>query len=723
MKKNVLLCALALGSLSANAQIFESQGFEQSSPYANWELDNYQSFSDQSYSCTGVGTIYSTMHEEENLIVGTATYTSPNQSNETDLLVSFNYSTSPYEDNPINGNMVVEYSTDGGVSYVLLGQVDFTEPITCENYTTTIPAADLPSGSDFKFRVTSNHVDGIWFLLLDDVILEQVAQAECASNVTIEELKSGCGNLGAKVSWDAAVYALSYDVTIGTTSGASDILNENTTDTEIVFDTDISTTYYVNVVPKNSQTTATGCTEETFTTSSDLCYCESVPTSVDGNGISQIEFASAGQTLTQGTDTYVDHTAIPVIAYKGMFNQVNLTFETGYTYNTNIWVDLNNDYLFSSDELLYQGESTSDNPTVLNTSFTLPSSLADGNYRMRIGTADFGQMTPNSCYTGDYGVTMDFVLNVEAGPCAILEATAAISESCESNEFSVVVEVSSLGSGDNTITDGITSFTATTVGESFTFGPYPSDEVVNITTSQDAATDTCNTNLGTFTYHCPAIGESCGTAIDIASLPYTTTDDTANYYDYVDMLDNSVVCNANYTTGNDVFYTFTPSVDMNIDVSMTYLTESWTGVQILNGCYDDASTTCIGSSSDSTTGDQLIENVAVTAGTTYYIWVSTWANPQTVGYTLTVSENTTGTVSHELSGLKIYPNPVADVLTISNDTAISTIEVFDINGRRLLNEVVNTTSATINVSSFAAGTYFVKVTADGKTATQQVVVK
>ena len=35
---------------------------------------------------------------------------------------------------------------------------------------------------------------------------------------------------------------------------------------------------------------------------------------------------------------------------------------------------------------------------------------------MRIGTADTGQATPNPCYSGSYGVTVDMVVNVVSEP-------------------------------------------------------------------------------------------------------------------------------------------------------------------------------------------------------------------------------------------------------------------------------------------------------------------
>ncbi|GDX51200.1 hypothetical protein LBMAG27_02470 [Bacteroidota bacterium] len=60
--------------------------------------------------------------------------------------------------------------------------------------------------------------------------------------------------------------------------------------------------------------------------------------------------------------------------------------------------------------------------------------------------------------------------------------------------------------------------------------------------------------------------------------------------------------------------------------------------------------------------------------------------------------------------LIVYPNPATDQLTIfSNKQSINTLVITDVLGRVIYSDMVNTKSANLNVSSFSAGVYFVKV--------------
>jgi len=59
------------------------------------------------------------------------------------------------------------------------------------------------------------------------------------------------------------------------------------------------------------------------------------------------------------------------------------------------------------------------------------------------------------------------------------------------------------------------------------------------------------------------------------------------------------------------------------------------------------------------------------------------------------------------SNIKIYPNPVADILTVScSNNAISRIEIFDNLGRKVYSQAYKNT---INVGHFSKGLYFLKV--------------
>jgi len=147
-------------------------------------------------------------------------------------------------------------------------------------------------------------------------------------------------------------------------------------------------------------------------------YCISEPSSNDVNGITNVQLGTTDYTVEDVT--YADFTAEnPIDFAQGETANVQITFETGYTYFTNIWIDFNDNLIFDENELVYQGESLNDNPTVLDASFEMPADAPLGNHYMRIGTADNGQETPNPCYNGSYGVTLDFIINVVEGSQAI----------------------------------------------------------------------------------------------------------------------------------------------------------------------------------------------------------------------------------------------------------------------------------------------------------------
>ncbi|WP_162126564.1 T9SS type A sorting domain-containing protein [Flavobacterium phycosphaerae] len=78
---------------------------------------------------------------------------------------------------------------------------------------------------------------------------------------------------------------------------------------------------------------------------------------------------------------------------------------------------------------------------------------------------------------------------------------------------------------------------------------------------------------------------------------------------------------------------------------------------------------------------------------------------------------------NNISGLKVYPNPVSNgVLFIETAVnATKTVTIYDVLGK----QVINTTTAdnAINVSALNGGVYVVKITEEGKTATKKLVIK
>ncbi|MBK7429407.1 MAG: T9SS type A sorting domain-containing protein [Bacteroidetes bacterium] len=81
---------------------------------------------------------------------------------------------------------------------------------------------------------------------------------------------------------------------------------------------------------------------------------------------------------------------------------------------------------------------------------------------------------------------------------------------------------------------------------------------------------------------------------------------------------------------------------------------------------------------------------------------------QTEDYKLNVSSNPTGIDHINSTSIRIYPNPVNDLLNISNSENISSVSIYNMLGQEVLFSKMNTSSGQINVSALPKGIYLVK---------------
>jgi len=147
-------------------------------------------------------------------------------------------------------------------------------------------------------------------------------------------------------------------------------------------------------------------------------YCIPAPTSVDGLGITNVAYSTVNNSSGAEPGNYGDYSALVGDVQPTTTIPVYITYQTGYTYDTKIWIDWNDDLDFNdAGEEVYSGTSLADNPTTLAASFDVPISAPQGNHRMRIGGVDSGPPTP--CYTGPYGSFEDYTVNVIEPPTCL----------------------------------------------------------------------------------------------------------------------------------------------------------------------------------------------------------------------------------------------------------------------------------------------------------------
>ncbi|NDI97678.1 T9SS type A sorting domain-containing protein [Flavobacterium sp. LaA7.5] len=79
------------------------------------------------------------------------------------------------------------------------------------------------------------------------------------------------------------------------------------------------------------------------------------------------------------------------------------------------------------------------------------------------------------------------------------------------------------------------------------------------------------------------------------------------------------------------------------------------------------------------------------------------------------------TVFTKDSTVKLYPNPTTGNVTITADTIVKSVELYDIQGRLLQVNTINNTQATLNLTEKPSGLYFVKVITDNGAKVEKIV--
>lgn len=85
-----------------------------------------------------------------------------------------------------------------------------------------------------------------------------------------------------------------------------------------------------------------------------------------------------------------------------------------------------------------------------------------------------------------------------------------------------------------------------------------------------------------------------------------------------------------------------------------------------------------------------------------------------------VNSCTLSTNDNQILGLKVYPNPTKDFLNITTDSNLTKqVQVYDMIGKEVINTEIQNQ---LNVSSLTSGMYLVRITEEGKTSTEKIVI-
>ncbi|TDE45046.1 T9SS type A sorting domain-containing protein [Flavobacterium rhamnosiphilum] len=118
----------------------------------------------------------------------------------------------------------------------------------------------------------------------------------------------------------------------------------------------------------------------------------------------------------------------------------------------------------------------------------------------------------------------------------------------------------------------------------------------------------------------------------------------------------------------------------------------------------------------------LPTNTLLVDGATYFATQTINGIESNYRLPITVTK-TLGTNDYAFENLNIFPIPIQDFLTISNNSAIDSVEIYNLLGQILFNEKYNSNAVKIDFSSFNSGVYLAKVYSDNNIKSIKVVKK
>lgn len=571
---------MALFSVSAFSQIEIVNNFDNlanNGVPASWTSSGFAAQSN--FICSGTGKSMSSAINSGGNPATLSSQTYSAISNGTEVSVNFDYNIferifgfPPIFNAPPSGwSLNLEYSTDGGTSWtpaISLSDGDFTfvNSSTCASTNTTIPAGTIANGADFKIRfiATNNTAVNLNFII-DNLSITQVATTVPQCNSTLVSPTNGAVNIPIDVtlSWQTATgLATGYNVMVGTTAGASDVVNTTTTETSFnLSGLSYSQLHYVRIVPFNSFGNATsGCIEKSFTTRTQPIAGASCDTA--------FEVLTFPYVSTNNTDNFENNFSTSPCSNsymngKDVFYKIQPTedisiditmINTASTNGTSVHVikDCPN---ISTECVAFVGTFAAVDRELLNVV------LQAGN--------TYYIVLSNSSANRNYPYT----LVIAKDSCVNPEMTLTAVEDCANGQFNIQADITYLGSASSlTLTDGlggsITNINTTGV---VTIGPYPSGSTVDLVLTNDQDS-TCEINASSF-YYCPPSNDNCSSpiALNINTDNSCTLFTSATNAGATHSAESGTQCNQ--TSSNDVWFSFV-AVSENLVIEYLNITEA-----------------------------------------------------------------------------------------------------------------------------------------------------
>ena len=296
-------------------------------------------------------------------------------------------------------------------------------------------------------------------------------------------------------------------------------------------------------------------------------------------------------------------------------------------------------------------------------------------------------------------------------------------DSCDTGEFSIEVNVTSLGSFstiDAFDDQGSATQTITMTG-TYTFGPYASSTDVLMTLGGDDAD--CNIDE-IVTFVCPAQNDDCDVATDLTvGQDFEDFPVNGNNIGATDSMQGDPSCGAFGFNGGDVWFTVTVPSDGILTIETLSASGSPIGdttIDVYSGaCGDLVAVAC-----DDDGGEgafSLIEiNDMTLADQTLYVRAWEYGNNAFGEFQISAyNANVVGVEDiNENANIFLYPNPASSELHISGLQEVTNVSIFNMLGQKVLS---TKTQNMINVSDLSTGMYVVTIDNNGVKKTMRFI--
>ncbi len=606
---------------------------------------------------------------------------------------------------------------DSSNNFVQLTTYTTASTSTIDNFVYNVPA--LPAGvTKLAFKHSGTPA---YSVLIDNVVYELIPSCLEPSALVVNSFTAN----SAVVSWTApsTAPANGYQVYYSTTNTAptsSTVLNATNSVTSTTATANIpglspNTLYYVWV---RSSCSSADNSVWVGSVSIYTGYCLPSTTNQD-SWISSFTSTGASTNMAYsstvgGTGGYQNLTATNKISnYGGSVTPISLT-AGGPTVGFAVWIDWNNNLSFETSERVYV--TTAYTTTTSGATITVPAGTALGNYRMRVVTNYNNSAPSNPCEAFARGEYIDFTFEVNTPPACVVPAGLTASP-VTSNAATISWTAPTPAPANGYEYYYSTTNSTPNSGTVITGTSQPLTLLAPLTTYYYWVRSVCSSSsvstwaTGSFTTPAtPPANDACSSAtvltpgLNFAQNPLTGT--TVGSTNTPALTASCLFTPTN--VGGNVWYSVVVPASGSLTIETAAVTGSPLTDTVLSVFANCSSTTSIGCDDDS--GVDSFSKLSLTGqtpGATLY--VSVWRYSTATDGTFQISAYDASLSTSESvkarNDIKVYPNPFADVLNISDVSNVKSISVVDISGK--LVKTFDKPESTLHLGGLNAGMYLV----------------